>query len=275
MIEFGDFSPTEKQLIGERLLVFPLAGKDVRLLANVGGQLIETDATAGLFAKCRAIENLVFVGVDPALAVTEGDELNPAHQRRLGELMDRLAIESDACVVLSSHAAKSIQNLDEVGSHSSRGSGALTDAVRGEYVLRTMTPDEGRRYGITEIDQRKSFVQLTATKGNELPPSAFAPIWLKRGPSGVLELADLSPPDRDAIGPRERSAFEILRQIASTNTPVLKDWRDACAADGLLTGSTPDARKKCMDRIRESLMFAGMVVRGMGNGVYLPAEDAS
>lgn len=273
ILEFGDYTEDEKRLIGERLLVFPLAGQDVRLLANVSGALIETEAGAGLFARCKSIPDLVFIGLDPALAFTEGDEMSPAHQRRLGEMVDRLAIEAGACVVLTSHAAKALQNAEELGSHSSRGSGALTDAVRGEYTMRTMTADEGRKHGITEIETRRAYVQLAATKGNELPPSAFAPIWLKRGPGGVLELADLSTAAADPIGPRERSAYDVLRQLAATAAPTLKDWRDACAAKGLLTGATPDAKKKAMDRIRESLVYAGMVRQGMGRGVYLPVDD--
>ena len=273
LIEFGDITDAEAKLISERLFVFPLAGKDAVLLANVTGSLMETGAAEGMRARCKSIPDLVFVGVDPVIAFTEGDEMNAAHQRRLGETFDRLAIETHTCVVATSHAAKAIQNAEEVGSHSSRGSGAITDAVRAEFTMRTMTADEGRKHGITEIEHRRAFVQLAATKGNELPPSAFAPVWLKRGPGGVLELADLTAPAVDPVGPRERAALDLLRRLAATSTPMLKDWRDACAAEGLLTGKTPDAMKKAMDRIRETLMYAGMVKAGMTKGCYVPADD--
>lgn len=273
LIEFGDITEAEAALIAERLFVFPLAGKDAVLLGNVSGSLIETSYAEGMRERCKSIPGLVFIGVDPVIAFTEGDEMNAAHQRRLGELFDRLAIETRACVVATSHAAKHIQNAEEVGSHSSRGSGAITDAVRAEFTMRTMTADEGRKHGITEIEHRRAFVQLAATKGNELPPSAFAPIWLKRGPGGVLELADLAAPTSDPVGPRERAALDVLRQLAATSTPMLKDWRDACAAEGLLTGTTPFATKKCMDRIREVLIYAGLVKPGMARGAYLPADE--
>ena len=273
LIEFGDITEAEGKLIGERLFVFPLAGKDAVLLANDSGSLRETVAAEGMRARCKTIPGLAFIGVDPCIAFSEGNEMDAAHQRRLGELFDRLAIETRACVVATSHAAKHIQNAEEVGSHSSRGSGAITDAVRAEFTMRTMTADEGRKHGITEIEHRRAFVQLAATKGNELPPSAFAPIWLKRGPGGVLELADLAAPAADPVGPRERAALDVLRDLAATSTPMLKDWRDACAAVGLLTGKNPDAMKKAMDRIRETLMYAGLVRPGMAKGAYVPAED--
>jgi hypothetical protein len=273
LIEFGDITESEAKLIGERLFVFPLAGKDAVLLANDSGSLRETVAAEGMRARCKTIPGLAFIGVDPCIAFSEGNEMDAAHQRRLGELFDRLAIETRACVVATSHAAKHIQNAEEVGSHSSRGSGAITDAVRAEFTMRTMTADEGRKHGITEIEHRRAFVQLAATKGNELPPSAFAPIWLKRGPGGVLEVADLAAPAADPVGPRERAALDVLRRLATTSTPLLKDWRDACAAEGLLTGKNPEAMKKAMDRIRETLMYAGLVRPGMAKGAYVPAED--
>jgi hypothetical protein len=112
--------------------------------------------------------------------------MNQAHQRRLGELMDRIAIDSGACVMVTTHAARSMLHADELGSHSSRGGGAITDAVRGEYALRTMTEKEGRRFGIEDRAQRQRYVQLAATKGNGLPPEAFAPLWLERGEHGLL-----------------------------------------------------------------------------------------
>jgi len=81
-----------------------------------------------------------------------------AHQRRLGELVDRLALETGACVVLASHAAKATNQADELGNHTSRGSGAITDAVRGELALRTMTATEARKYGISDTAERKAAV---------------------------------------------------------------------------------------------------------------------
>jgi hypothetical protein len=62
-----------------------------------------------------------------------------------------------ACVVLASHSAKALQGADEIGSHSSRGGGAITDAVRAEFVLRTMTAAEAKRYTTTYTPQAGEF----------------------------------------------------------------------------------------------------------------------
>ncbi|WP_288131303.1 AAA family ATPase, partial [Accumulibacter sp.] len=266
-------SPDERRLVAERLIVWPLAGEDARLLClATNGVLIPTERAANLMRRLKMTRDLAFIGLDPALALTDGDELNPAHQRRLGEFCDRLAIDTGACLLLSAHAAKGSQSLDEPGSHTARGSGALTDCVRFEFVLRTMTSQEGRQFGISDIAERKAHVQLIATKGNALPPSAFAPMWLRRGIGGALEPAELERQEVATVGRRETVALAILRELCRESTPALKEWRHACDKAHLLSGNTPRARESCMERIRGTLLAAGLIVAGIGRGVFTPVE---
>lgn len=275
MVRSMRLSAAERARLAERLKVFGLAGKPSHLLlANPGGALVESWRVEQLLDILRGLPPpLVYVGLDPALGLTEGDEMNPAHQRKLGELADRIAIELRACVVLNTHAAKGLQTLEEIGSHSSRGSGAITDAVRGEFALRTMTAAEARSFGVDSIEERKSFVQLVAVKGNELPPAAFAPTWLRRGIGGVLEPAELVAREVPTVGKRETDALAILRGLAETAAPQMKVWRDACVAKGLLTGPTDRAREKAMERVRDALLAAGLIERGVGRGVFVPVAE--
>lgn len=266
-----NLSLKEQALIAERLRIFPMAGKQCRLLkAAANGTLEETEECRGLFNLAKSIPNLAFIGLDPALGLTEGDEMSPAHQRRLGELVDRLALETGAAVVLASHAAKAVSNADEVGTHTSRGSGAITDAVRAELVLRTMTAPEARKFGIKGIEERKAHVQLVLTKGNHAPPSAFVPVWLKRGAGGLLSLAELQEPEDDGIGVREERALDILKEMSKECAPKISEWRTACDAEGLVSGKTDSAKEKAMNRIAASLVQAGLVEKGMTKGVYVP-----
>lgn len=274
----------DEERLAQRLRIFPLAGKSSRLLSLVsGGALTETGRMDKLLS---AIDSLpapvVFIGLDPALGLTEGDEMNPAHQRRLGELADRIAIDTGACVMLAAHAAKASAIADEVGTHASRGSGAITDAVRGEFVLRTMTAVEARQFGVIDIEERRSFVQLAATKGNDLPPSAFAPLWLRRTFGGVLAPAALDRPDVsiNILGPRELKALEILRGLAETSAPTMKAWRQACIEADVIHGgktshgSTQRAVEKAMERIRNALLAAGRIEPGIGRGVFVPVAGS-
>lgn len=273
ILEHGGFSHQERALLADRLHVFPLAGQDAKLLAlQPGGLLVETSHFTGLLERCKRIGDLVFIGLDPALGLTEGDENSQTHQRRLGSLCDRLAIESGAAVVLVAHAAKALQSAEEVGSHSSRGGGAITDAVRAEFTLRTMTAPEARAAGITDLEERKAHVQLVATKGNELPPAAFIPTWLKRGHGGVLTQVELEQNDRGGISKKEAKALEILRELCQEEAPDLKDWRDACQDAGLLTGNTDEAKRKSMQRIVHALSSAREIEAGMKKGVYAPVS---
>ena len=264
-------SSEERQLIAERLRVFPLAGKQHRLLKGAsGGKLEETQEVQGLFNLAKSIPDLVFIGLDPALGLTEGDEMSPAHQRRLGELVDRLALETGACVVLVSHAAKNVSNAEEINTHTSRGSGALTDAVRAEFVLRTMTAKEGAKLGIKSIEDRKAYVQLLLTKGNYAPPTAFSPVWLKRGPGGLLSLAVLQEIEDDGIGHREERALDILIELFDRNIQKLSEWRKACQERGLIEGKTVTAIEKSMQRIVDKLLKAGLIKKGTSKGNYIP-----
>lgn len=263
--------PEQREALAEGLRVYPLAGRHPMLLELHGQALKLTRVYDWMMKQLDKLPGVAFVGLDPALGLSEGDELSAAHARRFGEMVDRIAIETGACTIATAHAAKSIHGVEELGSHSARGSGAITDAVRGEYTLRTMTPDEGRRFGVTDVAERKAYVQLAATKGNHLPPAAFAPIWLQRGLGGTLSAAVLHEQEASAIGERELRAFAILTEHAQRGDVAPKFWREQCAAAGVIrAGSSPAAQEKAMQRIREALAAAGMVQPGRAPGTWAP-----
>lgn len=264
--------PAERKMLEERLRVYPLAGKRALLLKLNGNALHLTSAYGWLMSQVDKLPKPVaFVGIDPALGITEGDEMNPAHQRRLGELIDHIAIETGACGVLSSHAAKAIQGAEELASHSSRGNGAITDAVRGEFTVRNMTSDEARRFGITDPAERRQYVQMQGTKGNELPPEAFVPIWLRRGIGGELKQVSLSEVERGTVGPRELHALELLRATAPQGDTTLRFWRARCVDAGIVAANASEpAQEKAMQRIRDALLDAGMVAKGSIRGSWVP-----
>jgi hypothetical protein len=258
----------------QQLRVFALAGKPMRLLELYeGGKLHEGPAYDWLMWRIdRLPKPVAFVGIDPALGVTEGSELDPGHQRRLGELADRIAIESGACVVLSAHAAKGSTHADEIGSHTARGSGALIDAVRFEYVLRSMTADEARRFGIDDRVERQRYVQLQAAKGNSLPPEAFAPVWLKRGEMGLLSGVSLEQVERGGVADRELRALEELRLATVDGNPAfVRLWRAQCISAGIIKRDAGErAQEKALERIRDALFDAALIKPGKVRGSWLP-----
>ncbi len=269
-----DLDDAERALLAEKLRIFPLAGEEVRLLSLSGQALFENARGMGLIEKCQQFKDVRFIGLDPALSLTEGDELSQAHQRYLGQYCDKLAIKTGACVLLVTHSTKASVNAEELTSHQSRGGGGITDAVRGEFVLRTMTAREAAGFGIDDLMERKSHVQLVCTKGNKLPPHAFEPLWLRRGDGGVLMPATLSASQAPDAGPNliDVQILEILQTLCKKASPTLADWRGECVRLRLIVGPSDDARKKQMDRTVSRLLAAGMVERGTGRGIYIPAE---
>ena len=135
--------------IEESLIVFPLAGEDLKLMIRDAdsGALIESGHLHGFEEMVKEVGGVAFVGIDPALGVTEGDEASQSDQRALGRMADNLAVRCDCSVFILTHGTKGSLQSDEIGSHSSRGGGAITDAVRAEYGMRTMTSRRPRSTG--------------------------------------------------------------------------------------------------------------------------------
>lgn len=271
-----DLSASERDQVSRCVIPYALAGVDVRLLASVNGRdLTKTALFAALEKKILELGGVVFVGLDPALSLTAGDELDQGHQRMLGKMADDLAVRTGAAVCLVTHATKGSLAHDELGSHNSRGGGAITDAVRGEFAMRTMTTQEARKAGIEDIEERKRHVQLVATKGNHLPPAAFVPVWLKRGAYGTLSAADVVMDADHGKRPSQQDlrALAVLKDLCASHTPTLIEWRTECLDQGVIVGRTDDASKKNMQRVVNRLMTGGLIRKGFGRGIYLPATE--
>lgn len=250
------------EALHQKLHVFALAGRDATLLSTSHGRLQSTSLFDQFLKYCQSIPDLKLIGLDPAIAFTQGRELDENHQRQLANLVENIAVTTGACVVLISHAAKGSQYQTEIGSHVSRGSGALTDALRLEMMMKVMSAKEAKQYQISEADC-KSYVRLQVTKANRLPPDALQAKWFKRGPAGTLISVILN---HTVASKAPSSSQRRLQQAASLiNTyeaidPVavsFKEWRERFARGGLLTGGTEHAQEVSARRLLASLAEHG------------------
>lgn len=268
----------ERRLVARHVVCYPLAGHDCKLLGvdPATGALIQNGLFKGLEDEISKRGDVVFVGLDPALSLTPGDELNQGHQRALGKMADDLAVRTGAAVMLVAHASKGSLGKEELGSHNARGGGAITDAVRGEFSMRTMTAKEALDAGILDKEERNRHVQLAATKGNHLPPSAFVEIWLRRGDHGTLSAASLQFSEKGqetTSSSHDLKVLAVLIELCRTHTPKLAEWRTACIDAELIKPGKPDAQEKAMNRILKRLIAGGFVTKGTGPGIYLPVSD--
>ena len=240
--------------IEESLIVFPLAGEDLKLMIRdpESGSLIDSGHLRGFEEMIKEVGGVAFVGIDPALGVTEGDEASQTDQRALGSHGRQPRRALRLLVFILTHGTKGSLQSEEITSHSSRGGGAITDAVRVEYGMRTMTAKEAEKYGITDIAERESYVQLKATKGNRIPPDAKVPVWFRRGRGGFLEVVELVEARRGGISPLAKRVLDIMVEMDPDNNGVrLQDWRHHCAEKHIIGGPTDEAVKKAMEPRRE------------------------
>lgn len=246
-----NLSEEEVALVHERLYIFAAAGRDCVIVSNSDSvddkkpQRLEK-----LLQFIMQLGDVRLVGLDPAIALSRGRELDEVAQRDLANAVEKIAITTGASVIVISHAAKSIQFQQEISSHASRGSGAITDAFRLELLMRVMTAKEAKSFQIDE-HQRHRFVRMQVTKANSLPPELMHPAWLERINGGALKLVNLAP----ASVTRTRVALELF-VVADPETGELvptsmsfSTWKLKALDAGLLTGATDSARDMSARRL--------------------------
>jgi hypothetical protein len=269
-----DLTRDEKLEVYSNLICYPLAGELCTLLAlTKDNAMVETELFRKFEDKVSGFGNVAFVGIDPALSVTTGNELDQGHARALGRMADNLAVRIGSTVCMVAHAAKNSLMKEELDSHNSRGAGAITDAVRSEISMRTMTQKEAKSAGITSLIERKRHVQMVVTKGNLLPPDAFVPVWLRRDTTGTLCAAEIEFDTGDGPNKKERQALEILQELCKVAVPSRAEWMQACDDNNLLGNGKNSAKKRAMDRMVDALKKYSLVEKGHGRGVYIPVED--
>ncbi len=265
-----DLTEYQRAELVRNLIIYPMVGKETIFLKKTStGTLEKTQLFFDFKNKIHDLGNVAFIGLDPALSITEGDELDQNNARQLGKLVDDLAVLTDSTVALVCHASKASLNSAELSSHNSRGAGALTDAVRAELSMRNMTMDEARKANITDVEERKRIVQLVATKGNNLPPSAFVPTWLRRNDDGNLEEIEL---EWDNLGTLKEIDTKILKghsDIAVNGAANYADWKRLCIESGYIKADTKEAQDKAMTRFKDKLKGLGLIIKGEKRGVWI------
>jgi hypothetical protein len=261
-----NLSDEEIALVHKRLFIFAAAGKDCVIVSNS-----ESDDDK----KPQRLEKLVefitqlgdvrLVGLDPAIALSRGRELDELAQRDLANAVEKIAILTGAAVLVVSHAAKSVQYQQEVASHASRGSGAITDAFRLEVLMRVMTSKEAKSFQI-EDGQRHHFVRMQVTKANSLPPDLMRPAWLERVSGGALKLVNLAP----AAVTRPRRALELFVEADPETGELVPTamsfpaWKLKASDAGLLTGTTDSARDMSARRLLAAIKSSKWIEETQG-----------
>lgn len=181
----GDFQTALRR----RLFIKSMVGRDNLITARLDGEVRRTGYADALIATARQIPDLKLILLDPASRFKGGDENAAADATRFVEALEYLVRETHAAVLVVHHANKASLNGNGASQTAARGSSALTDGVRWQMNLATMTPDEAERYGV-EVKERGYYVKVAVPKNNYAPPTGE--VWLRRGPGGFLSVTRLT-----------------------------------------------------------------------------------
>lgn len=171
-----------------RFFAISRVGDNSKLIDGRSGELLQTMFARQLAEAARQISELSLIVLDPASRLRSGDENAASDATALIEAVERVALATGAAVLVVHHTPKSAAAARDVTATAARGSSAFTDGLRSQIVLRTMTPDEARRRGVSR-ERAANLVEMVLAKANYSAP--VPPIWLQRGGSGLLSIVDL------------------------------------------------------------------------------------
>lgn len=193
LVRCHKFTDSEIDLLKHNLRAFPFISKDMRLTRKEGWALHETRFEREIIDAARAFGDVNLIVLDHLSLVHGGDFNAREHATLTMRLVNHIAEETGAAVLVLAHSPKSSMNSEESDAAAVSGSAVFVDQARAAGVLATMRPQEAKKYGI-ENEQRKQHVSLTMAKMNYGPTGDA--IWFRRVPFddiAVLEPVELSP----------------------------------------------------------------------------------
>lgn len=165
--------------------VYPLSGAGFSLM-NQGG-----NPTQWFRPIIDACKDARIVFIDTMRRAHDADENDNGTMSVFLKLVEIIAAETGAAVVLLHHENKASMGVDDAGAGALRGASAIVDNARWVSRVRKMTTQEAANHGVTDSD-RHWHLKLSLEKTNYGPP--VEAIWLERQNefNGVLKAVELT-----------------------------------------------------------------------------------
>lgn len=214
LVRYHEISDAEMDTLRANIFGFPFVGIDMRLSQKIGWELKESDFPEEIVEAAREAGNVNLIVLDH-LSLVHGGDFNAREDATLTmRLVNRIAQDTGAAVLVLAHSPKSSANSPESDASAVGGSAVFVDQARAVGILATMRSDEAKKYGIGD-DLRKQYVSLTLVKMNYGPTDRT--LWLQRMPfddTAVLEFVELSPPPPQPKGDAklESRILELVRE---------------------------------------------------------------
>lgn len=197
-------------LLEKNLLLVPAAGQSVALIDN--------GATTEFFETlCKFCAGARLVIIDPLRRLHDGDENSSSSMTYIVQVLEALAKRTGAAVIAAHHIGKgAIYNDATDLAAASRGSSALTDAVRWQVNLSAMSETVARKHRL--LGHHKSYARLDFAKANYIAPEPT--IWLKRNEGGVMTHTIL----KGVLGATQHGGKESNSAATSASKERIYDW---------------------------------------------------
>lgn len=198
-------------LLEKNLFVKSMVGENNLMTSTLkNGEVGRTNYSARLIMSLDGIDDIALIIIDPAARFRGGNENSSEDGTRFVEELEFLRKSTGATVLVAHHTNKYSTSSEEPNQNASRGSSALTDGMRWQMNLATLSKNECSSYGIAEAD-RRNYLKAAVTKNNYGPP--LEPLLFIRGEGGYLSPVSNGSPrfSRD-----EHDTLAILEKIKST-----------------------------------------------------------
>lgn len=225
-------SDGQTQRITSALRVFPMVGQDARLAKSFGGALETTGVAEEIINISQEFsltdgEPVKLIVLDHAGLIHGGDFNAREDVVQTMSLVNRIAAETGAAVLLLAHTSKSAARKDdEASADDVAGNAAWVDLSRCVLMLRTLTESESKKFGIS-AEARKQYASLNVVKSNYAPIGDT--IWLERRSVdgygvGILEQVNLIPEQKlktaNGSDPKLRTR---IRELVTENAALTKN----------------------------------------------------
>lgn len=181
---------TEKQkvMLDKNLHIASLTGRFPKLLTAEHNEVLHDPFWLNFIKEITTDARLLVI--DPIIRFHSLDENSSIHMTALVEQLEAIAQKNNCAILFTHHANKSssLNGTSDI-QQAARGSSALTDGIRWQLNLVTMSATEAEKYvGIDDIE-RKKYVRVVFAKTNYAPP--IEDIWFYKGEGGAFKLANL------------------------------------------------------------------------------------
>jgi hypothetical protein len=252
------------KLVVRRVKCFAASGIDIRLTLKVDGNPQETLLAGQIIelAKQHAIESeapVRMIVVDHARLALGGDPNAADDVTQLTRVLNNIATQTGAAVVLIAHSPKSVlaKTGDEINAADVAGSSAFVDNSRATFMAYGMRSDEAKLHHISEED-RKSYVRFANVKANYAISGGgnwFRRVVLPDWEVAVLEPATLVSPSRFQKKAVTALRDKILAELrVKAGGVTMRYLRDIAGIKGRLQASEEMIRKEVVAMLNDGLI---------------------